>query len=395
MPQEVRLSLIPPRAHVIEPLLEQFEQQESIRVKLTVFTWAEAWNKLVKASLYEHDLDVSEIGSTWVGDLAKMNALRSLAPYEITALGGATAFLPSFWDAGRLGASEHQIATPWLTGARLLYYRRSLLEKAGVDHESAFSSVEAFTQTLHKLRDAGVAVPWLVTTQSNHDTLLNIASWIWAKGGEFLAPNGKKTLFAEPSALAGMTAYFELGRLMPLEFVNLEAIEPNYRFLDDPNIATFISGAWLHEWAKERLTPEQVNDIGVALPPGAPFIGGSYLALWKNAQRNDAVIKLINFLTQTETTVKYGSRVGLLPARIEALAHPTFNDPFWQTSIAGLRAGRTLPTSELWGLVEGRLTQEFGTIWKEIIDQPTTNINDIIVPRIKALARRLDITLEH
>lgn len=392
MTQEIRLSLISPRAETLQPYIDRFEQEESIRVNLTVLTWGEAWNKLVKASLYQHDLDVSEIGSTWVGDLAKMGSLRPFAPYEITTLGGASAFLPSFWNSGRTPGSDQQIAIPWLTGVRLLYYRRSLLQKAGLDPATAFANIETFTETLYKLREAGV--PWLVTTQTNHDTLLNIATWIWARGGEFLAPNGKKTLFAEPEALAGMTAYFELGRLLPPAFVNLDPTEANYHFLDNPNIATFISGGWLNQWARERLTPEQASDIGIALPPGASFTGGSYLVLWKNAQRNDAVIKLVNYLTQAYTSVNYGAlTLGLIPARLETLDDPAFADPFWQTSIAGMRSGRAFPSSELWGLIQDRLTQEFGNIWKEILADPSANVSEVVAECIKALARRLDITL--
>ncbi len=392
MPQEIHLSLIGPSAEKIQPFLEQFEREESIHVDLTILSWDNAWSHLVKASIYSHDLDVSEIGSTWVGDLVKMDTLRPFGEREIAMVGGASAFLPSFWEGGHLGGAERLMAMPWLTGAHLLYYRRSLFEKAGLDPAVAFSSVESFADAMRRLQASGVSAPWLETNVA-YDTMLNIASWIWGKSGEFMAPDGKSTRFAQPEALAGIIAYFELSRFLPTKYHNIPAIEANYEFIADRDCATFISGAWLYQWAKERLSPEDFADIGIAHPPSASFIGGSYLAVWKHSPYVDAVMKLINFLTQTHTAVNYGNQLGLLPARIESLSHPAFSEPMWQASIDGLKTGRTFPTVELWGLVQDRLTQEFGSIWKEILARPDVEVSEIVTPRIKALARRLDMTL--
>ena len=393
MPQEIHLSLIGPNAEKVRPFLEEFERQEGIHVDLTILGWENAWNHLVKASIYAHDLDVSEIGSTWVGDMVRMDILRPFEEREIAFVGGQSAFISAFWDGGHVDGNNRLMAMPWLTGSRLLYYRRSLFAKAGVDPEVAFSSVDAFSESLRKLQEAGISAPWLVTTVSHDDTMLNIGSWIWGKGGELMAADGKSTMFARPEALSGIISYFELSRFLPSRHYNIPAIDINYHFLDDPDCATFVSGVWLYQWAKDRLSPEEFEDIGIAHPPSASFVGGSYLAIWKHSMQVSAGIKLINFLTQTHTAVNFGNQAGLLPARVASLTHPAFAGPMWQASIAGLQTGRTFPSVELWGLVQNRLIQEFGEIWKEVLSHPEKEVSEIVTPRIQALARRLDITL--
>lgn len=394
MPPEIQLSLIGPRAEKIRPFLEQFERENYIRVNLKVLEWETAWSSLVRTALYNENQDVSEIGSSWVSGLIKMDALRPFDERDWSNLGGPSAFLPDAWANGGSMGPGLQGAIPWLTGARLLYYRQSLLEKAGIDPATAFLTMESFHETLSKLQQNGVSSPWLVTTEATHDILLNIGSWIWGKGGDFLTPDGKKTRFASPESLAGITSYFELGRFLSPEYKNLPPAGPDDRFIQDFNTATVVSGAWLYEAAERMLPPEQFQDIKVTLPPGTPYVGGSYLVVWKHSRNVGAAIKLINFLTRSPAASQYGHHLGLLPTRMSELSDPVFAEPFWQTSIAGIKAGRTFPALNLWGVVQDRLKQEFALIWKEVMDQPDADIGKIVAAHLIPLARRLNITLE-
>src|SRR3989304_4105474 len=115
----------------IQPLLDQFETERQVHVRLRLLTWDIAWSDLVKVALYGDGPDVSEIGSTWLGDLVAMNALRPFAEQELAALGKPSDFLPSAWNGGRAATQAQTRGPPWFTGARLLFYRRHLLERAG------------------------------------------------------------------------------------------------------------------------------------------------------------------------------------------------------------------------------------------------------------------------
>ncbi|RPI32062.1 MAG: extracellular solute-binding protein, partial [Chloroflexota bacterium] len=364
MAQEIELSIMASTPEGIQPLLDKFEAEHRIHVRLRLMAWDTAWSALVKSALYNDGPDVSEIGTTWIGDLAGMNALRPLDTNEVAAMGKSTAFFQSAWATATQLGDWRVWSIPWLTGSRLIYYRPHLLEKAGIDPHTAFRSNEQIHHTISRLHASGVKIPWTVPTGETHTTLLNAASWVWAAGGDFIADNGKSVRFMEPAALAGLKAYFMLGRYLAPGYRNLKGLEPDELFLSEPETAATASGPWLFLRARERLGDEAASKISVALPPGASFVGGSNLAIWKYSRYPDAAVKLIRFLTQTPAQVYYTQQVGLLPAKVDALsAQPFCDEPLWQLAFEGLKTGRTFPTIRLWGLIEERTSAALGAVW--------------------------------
>ncbi len=168
---------------------------------------------MVKTALYGHGPDVSEIGSTWIGNLIAMNALRPFDLPELYKLGGEKVFLPASWQSGQVPDEAIVYAIPWLADTRLIYYHRSALEKAGLDAGTAFDSPAQLSATLQRLQDSGCA-PWVMCTATPRRLLQEAASWVWSAGGDFVSADGKRILFDQPEALAGLKAYFELGRYL-------------------------------------------------------------------------------------------------------------------------------------------------------------------------------------
>jgi len=390
MTQDLELSIMADTAANLQPLLDQFEAENHIHVRVRLLSWDAGWSDLVKVALYSDGPDVSEIGSTWVGDLVAMNSLRPFAEQDVTRLGRPSAFLDSAWQSGHLVGRPETWAIPWLVGARLLFYRRALLQQAGVDEELAFQTAERFDETLKRLYAAGIAVPWTVPTGITHTTLLNVASWVWGAGGDFITPDGKHVLFSRPEACAGLRAYFALGRFLAPSVRRLNGLEPDDWFLQHADTAFTLSGPWLFQHA----TPELKAQLGVALPPGASFVGGSLLVIWKHTPKHEMALKLIRFLTHTSAQVDYSLHRGLLPATLDGLASPPFtDDPLWQMAVRGLKTGRSFTITRSWGLMEDRLTNVLAGLWADILAQPDLNLEAVIAGKIEPLAKRLDLAL--
>ena len=74
-------------SHCLRSLLAEFEAKQRIRVHLTVMPFAGAWSAMVRMALYEDGPDVSAVGTSWVGDFVRMNALRPYQEAEVRALG--------------------------------------------------------------------------------------------------------------------------------------------------------------------------------------------------------------------------------------------------------------------------------------------------------------------
>lgn len=384
-----------PSAEGIRPLLDEFEAESGIRVRLRLLKWDSAWAELVRAALYNDGPDVSEVGTTWIGDLVGMNALRPFNAAEMAALGKAASFSPASWRSATQYGDTRIWSIPWLAGARLIFYRPALFEQAGIDPQEAFSSGEQMEATIARLKSSGLSVPWTVPTGHTHTTLLNIASWVWAAGGEFVGEDGRSIRFMEPAALEGMRAYFRLGRYLAPEVRFLNGLEPDVLFLENPETAMTISGPWLFCEARQRAIEEGRARMAVALPPGAPFVGGSNLVIWKYSRQAEAAVKLIRFLTRTGPQVAYGQQIGLLPARNEAQAQePYASDPFWQTAVRGLEVGKSFPVFRLWGLVEDRLAAVFSAVWSEVLAQPNQDPGEILERRLAPVAKRLEGLLQ-
>jgi multiple sugar transport system substrate-binding protein len=391
MGRELELSFMAPGAAGIQRLLDRFEAGSGIRVRPRLLTWDTAWSDLVKVALYGDGPDVSEIGSTWLGDLVVMNSLRSFSERDLAALGRPSDFLPSAWQGARLAGQPETWAIPWLAGSRLLFFRRSLLAQAGLDERTAFRTAESLHQSLGLLQASGVSIPWTVPTGLTHTTLLNVASWVWGAGGDFVTPDGKRTLFSQPSARAGIRNYFALVRFLAPSVRHLTGLEPDEQFLSSSETAVTLSGPWLFRDALARgIGP----DVGMALPPGASFVGGSHLVVWKHTQQPEAALELIRFLMSPEAVVAHSQVVGLVPARLDALASPPFStDPLWQLAITGIRTGRTIPVTRSWGLMEDRLTRELGALWSDALADPNLDLEAAIARRLEPLALRLDLVL--
>lgn len=405
MPAELEFSIMAPGGESIRPLLERFEAESGVRVRVRQLAWDTAWGAFVRAALYNDGPDVSELGTTWVNDLIGMNALRSFDAAEVAALGRALAFLPAAWKTAartQEGGSERVWSIPWVTGARLIFYRKALLERAGIDPRAAFRSNAELIQTVERLQAAGVRVPWTVPTGPTHTTLLNVSSWVWAAGGDFIRADGRATAFTRPESLAGLRDYFTLGRFLHPEVRGLNGLAPDDRFLNHEDTALTLSGPWLFCRARKN-TPDctdgESDFLGAALPPGPSFVGGSNLIVWKYSRNPDAAVRLVRFLTQHAAQLRYCQAVGLLPARMQTLESPPFaTDPLWRMAEEGLKTGRTFPIIRLWGLVEDRLTAAFSQVWADLLAREggftEKDVEVTLEKHLVPLAERLDQLLE-
>src|ERR1041384_5519381 len=117
-----------------EPALDLLPlvERSGVKCHLRIMRWESAWNELVRVALDRLGPNVSQIGTTWVGNLAAMDVLRPFTFTEIESLGGPAAFLPASWETVLFMDQPHIWAIPWMAGTRVIYYWRDLLEQAGV-----------------------------------------------------------------------------------------------------------------------------------------------------------------------------------------------------------------------------------------------------------------------
>ena len=394
-------------ANDLLPFLKQFEAQHNVHVRVKALDWSEAWQELVQTAIRRQGPDISSVGSTWVASLAGMDALRPIAPRELQSLGDASAFSPGVWKSGLAVGSSEIWAIPWSGYARLIYYRRDWLERAGINARTAFRSPGDLLRTLQTMARAysglgadgqakGTPAIWHVARTGDTDTLHNIASWIWQAGGDFLDASGRKALFHQPAAMAGLRSYFEL-----FQYLSRGETSPasETTLFHQGKIAMCVAGPgmWLSKVDPgDRIAQEAVQNMGAALPLGAPFVGASHLVIWKHSRNPDLALELIRFLTGELVQKDYIPSIGLLPARqgILSAAYPA-SDPISLVMEQALYNGRSFPAISKWGIVEERLVAALKNILEAVqaVEQP--DIDAILEAHLLPLGQRLELTLSH
>jgi multiple sugar transport system substrate-binding protein len=394
---EIELSIMDRSLHPIpdiKPSLDQFEAETSARIHVTVLEWDIAWSEVLRTALYRHGPDISEMGSTWVSSLVGMNSLRSFSNEELVAIGGPGNFISSLWDSGKMAGEKRVWAIPWLGYTRIIYYRRDLLNKAGIDEKTAFQSNAQLVNTLTRLQEIGGCTPWGVPIRQNQDTLHNLASWVWNEGGDFVSEDGRHILFHKEKAMAGMKAYFDLYRFLNKDEADQVNPETGFR---QGRIAVIASEPQV--WPNQILhspdvTQEVASNIAAAPVTGVPFVGSSHLVVWKHTRNEQTALQLIKHLTSLKTQLAYTPISGLLPVRTQVLDNPPYStEPIFQVMSQSIKSGRTFLSIPLWGLVENKLTLILDRIWEDILSIEHPDIEGILHKRLDPLAQQLELTL--
>lgn len=393
---ELTLSITPTDAvemTTLQQVLKDFEKRTHIAVWLHEIDTKVAREEISHFADHVKGPDVSQVGSTWLHGIVDMNALRPFKTHEVEQIGNPADFIEASWKSTFLsGQPNVQWAIPWLADVRMIYYRRDLLEKAGIDEKGAFATPEIFEQTLQQLQASGIANPWVVPTQHSWRTLHNLASWIWGFGGDFLDASGKKVLFANPEALAGIKAYFSLGRYLTDAARGLTTSQADVLFMKGQAAVT-ISGSHLL-----AMPPDLLEQVGFTSPPGPPFVGGSHLVVWKYTRFEKEAVELVRTLASAEVQKTYGQG-SLLPVRLDALAaleneagHEGVFARYVQQTLAN---GRSFPSAYLWDIIEARLAAAMVSIWGEVLQAPVPDLEAIFQRTLPVLAHRLNVILNN
>ena len=373
-------------------LLQKFEQQFGVHVRLDTIPYSSLrWSRLVEAALYHTGPDVSEVGNTWVGDLVRMEALRPFQSEEVDRITGGARYFKAVWQSSiRINQGIRMIySIPWSSDARAIFYRRDLLENAGIEETTAFKDFAQLEKTLSTLAEKGNPMPLALPTRSSNMTLHCLASWIWGVGGDFLSLDGTDLAFDQPKALEGCKAYYRLMRYLSPEGRNLEEYESDDAF-DNGKAAVLLSGFWI---PTNDLTADVRKNLGAAPMPGIPFVGGADMVIWKHSRHESSALKLVQFF-HTEEAAKLLHPWFGLPISEDGWFNPPFDSDIYQVFRTSIQKGRGFPTAWLWGLVEKRLTDTLADIWGEALKEPDLPSDAIVEAHLSELAHRLRLTLE-
>lgn len=349
------------------------KQNPDIEVHLTIIPWFFAWDRLMAVAKKRETRDppdVIQIGSTWNATLAALGALLDLTDL----LGGVdrSDIVRPAWNYCYDPSRARVHSLPWFLDARVLYYRRDILEKLGIP-PAELGTWKGFRQACERLRDhprLGKRYFALVLAGQKEGILIHdLAPWVWGSGGNFLNVTRQFAQFHEGPALRGIDFYCQMmsDRLIPL--AGRDRLSTGNFF--SGQFAFQFSGAWpirtLFNSRHPDYQPEVARNYGIAVCPAGPagqvtYLGGSHLAIASLSPHPEAAWKLIRYLTDGPSQARHSRDIGMLPSLYSALEQFLAEAPSQVAEVFrhSLRIARTLPSVVTLGTVErilGRVSQ--------------------------------------
>jgi multiple sugar transport system substrate-binding protein len=384
----------PAAEQALAELLGQFEAQARLKVSVQNLDWVNARSELNRIAFERSGPDISQAGTTWVGDLQSMDVLRPFSPLEVNEMGGLEQFIPASWTPGKLAGDARLWAAPWLTDVFLIHYRRDLLEAAGLDPQQAFASIAALEETVARLGELGYPAPLAPALSFDIYSMLHVcASFVWNEGGAFVSDDGKQPLFNQPAALRGFSRY--LGLLDRYSSQALTTLHEHSAW------DLFLGGQAVMAFASQGLASGQRRPVGWAIEnyaavqiPPVSFTGGSNLVVWRHTRHERAAVELVKFLNSHDAQLKAAGSLEALPARKSALESEQYMQRPLQAGFnQALQSGRAYPPMPLWGLTEDRLVHALQQVWQSYYENPAQDKLALLHERLDPLAQRLAVTL--
>lgn len=426
---EIEFSVIedsPEDTEVLSRLLEEFQAQYGVKVRLHVMAWEGAWQKLMAIALDGRGPDVSHLGSTWVSSLVMMNSLRPFDSKEVARLGGLGAFIPPAWQSTSVPDDTQIWTIPWTSYFYVIAYRRDLLRAAGVEESAAFLNPEAFANTVSRLQASGVKFPWLIPPLSSSpstDVLHIAANWVWGAGGEYISATSGKPLFNQPRALSGLKAFFETYRCVPAAQRQIPEDEIYDIFARGDGAAILADVRAVLGFSSPEVNPLVRENLRTCAPSMVPWYGGGNLVIWRHIQgylfREQAAVNLVGFLTSRSSQARYAEGANALPARADVLAkmvggtHPLaaaiarigqtgglrlWSVPPFTPSLAAAIArasqtGHAYPPISLWRRIEFHLSDALNEILGKVRSDDQADIDALLHQVLDPLEHRLNLML--
>ncbi|MDN3355258.1 ABC transporter substrate-binding protein [Actinomadura sp. DC4] len=236
---------------------------------------------------------VLNLDVVWTAEFAANRWVTALPKDQFTL----SKFLPSAVQTGEYRGNMY--AAPWKTDAGLLYYRKDLLQKAGI---TTPPKTWAELQTdCSKIKGVGC---YGGQFDKYEGLTCNFSEAVDSAGGTVVDAQGKPNVNT-PQAKAGLNFLvqgFKSG-MIPKEAITYE--EEDARRAFEKGDLVFLR-QWPYQWALSSKAPKVKGKFDVApLPglngPGAPTLGGHDLAISSFAKNKATALDFIKYLTSENT----------------------------------------------------------------------------------------------
>jgi multiple sugar transport system substrate-binding protein len=298
-------------------LTKEFEAANpGVKVQVTAIPWDAAHDKFTTAITANKTPDVAMVGTTWMGEFAGMNALDPTPGSVDTS---------AFFDGAQKTTEVNgtSFGVPWYVETRLVFYRTDLAKKAGI---TAPPTDWAGLKNMAKaMQDKAGAKYGIGLQAGGTGSWQSVMPFAWSAGADLTKDGGKAYNFDSPEVLKASEYYqsFFTDGISDKAAPATPTTEPDFA---SGKVPMFISGPWMMS-AVEKAGGKGFKDkYDVMQIPAdkqsSSFVGGSNLVVFKNTKNRDSSWKLVNWLSDPKTQVKWYGMSTDLPAVKSAWQDP-------------------------------------------------------------------------
>jgi multiple sugar transport system substrate-binding protein len=281
-------------------LAKEFEAANpGVKVEVTAIPWDAAHDKFTTAITANKTPDVAMVGTTWMGEFAGMGALDP-TPGEVDK----SVFFDGAQKTTEVDGTSYGV--PWYVETRLVYYRTDLAKKAGITTPP--TDWAGLKDMAKAMQDKAGAKYGIGLQAGGTGSWQSVMPFAWSAGADLTKDGGKAYNFDSPEVLKASEYYqsFFTDGISDKAAPATPTTEPDFA---SGKVPMFISGPWMMS-AVEKAGGEGFKDkYDVMQIPAdktsSSFVGGSNLVVFKNTKNRDSSWKLVNWLSDPKTQVKW------------------------------------------------------------------------------------------
>ena len=263
------------------------------------------------------DIDIYQVDMVWPGLLSRH--MIDLNPYLSKTQ--RKQYLPQLLKNNTVNGKL--VSLPWFLNVGLLYYRKDLLEKYGVDVPKTWEELEKTSQSIQDAeKKVGNPDLWGYVFQGKayEGLTCNAIEWIasYPKGGSIVELDGQVSINNPEAIYITNKVASWIGTISPKGVLNYE--QEDCRGIFQLGKAIFMRN-WPYAWVVLNNPDSPVaGQVGITiLPKGGPeghsssVLGGWNLAVSKYSERQKDAIDLVLFLTSKDEQRRRALEHGYYP----------------------------------------------------------------------------------
>jgi multiple sugar transport system substrate-binding protein len=316
----------------------------------------EVHQQLVQSlSRKDGSLDVYTHDIVWISEFAGAGWAEPLDSYfDKTAQG---LYFPGAVDACTFDGKL--VALPWYLDSGMLYYRKDLLDAAGIEVPTTWDELTTASQKL--LSDGKVTDGFNWQAKQAEVLICDLVEFVGSNGGSILGPDGKTVTIADANAVTAvqyMADTFGKLKITPKDVLSWD---------EEPSRMPFTGGqaAFLRNWsyvwsdAQDPKASQVVGKVGTTRLPSfaggksTACLGGYQYGLSASSKKKSASIDFLTWMSSPATQLKFATDLGLAPSRPAVYEQPTLasSNPFMVSLKDIFTGGTPRPKTPLYSKV--------------------------------------------